>query len=108
MIRNDFDISDEDFDKMNKPFVEAINNYVKDTFINEYMAYYIASGYNMSTLFEGSLSGVINAAIDDLCSIHYGSKEDIEKLKRLLKEKYNLLLTSDTRLEIEEIKRTNN
>lgn len=108
MIRNDFDISDEDFDKMNKPFEKAIDNYIKNNFIDEYMAYYIAYGYNMSALFEGSLSGVFNAAIDDLCSVHYGSKEDIEKLKQLLKEKYNLILTSDTRLEIEEIKRTNN
>nr|MBP3259269.1 hypothetical protein [Bacilli bacterium] len=108
MIRSDFDISDEDFDKMNKPFEEAIDNYVKNNFIDEYMAYYIASGYNMSALFEGSLNGVFNAAIDDLCSIQYGSKEDIEKLKQLLKEKYNLILRSDTRLEIEEIKRTDN
>lgn len=108
MIRNDFDISDEDFDKMNKPFEKAIGNYVKNNFIDEYMAFYIASGYNMSALFEGSLGGVFNAAIDDLCSIHYGSKEDIVKLKQLLEQKYNLRLTSDTRLEIEEIKRTNN
>lgn len=103
MIRSDFDISDEDFDKISKPFAEAITRYVKDNFIYEYMAFYISSGYKMSALFEGALSGTFNAAIDEFCDVRFGSAEDIERLKVILKDKYNLLLTSDTRLEIEEI-----
>ena len=54
-------------------------------------------------LYEGTLSGVFNAAIDSVCDIKFGSTEDIERLKAILKDKYNLLLTSDTHLEIEEI-----
>ncbi len=105
MIRNDFDISDEDFEKINKPFEEAIGNYLHSTFIDEYLAYYIATGYNMSALYEGSLSGVFNASIDSLCDIRYGTPEDIERLRTILKDKYNLLLTSDTELEISEIEK---
>ena len=54
-------------------------------------------------LYEGTLSGVFNAAIYSVCDIKFGSTEDIERLKAILKDKYNLLLTSDTHLEIEEI-----
>ena len=59
----------------------------------------------MSALYEGSLSGVFNASIDSLCDIRYGTPEDIERLRAILKDQYNLLLTSDTELQIEEIRK---
>lgn len=103
MIRSDFDISEEDYDKISIPFGNALDEYLRDNFIYDYVAFYIAMGYKMDVLFAGSLSGVFNAAIDSVCDIKFGSAEDIERLKAILKDKYNLLLTSDTHLEIEEI-----
>ena len=103
MIRSDFDISEEDYDKISIPFGNALDEYLRDNFIYDYVAFYIAMGYKMDVLFAGSLSGVFNAAIDSECDIKFGSTEDIERLKAILKDKYNLLLTSDTHLEIEEI-----
>lgn len=103
MIRSDFDISEEDYDKISIPFGNALDEYLRDNFIYDWMAFYIAMGYKMDVLFAGSLSGVFNAAIDSVCDIKFGSTEDIERLKAILKDKYNLLLTSDTHLEIEEI-----
>ena len=103
MIRSDFDISVEDYDKISIPFGNALDEYLRDNFIYDYVAFYIAMGYKMDVLFAGSLSGVFNAAIDSVCDIKFGSAEDIERLKAILKDKYNLLLTSDTHLEIEEI-----
>lgn len=105
MIRSDFDISDEDFNKVCQPFMDEIKRYVKDNIIYEYMAFYIAVGYQKDALFKGTLSGVFNAALDDLCEIDFGSSADIKKLKSILQDKYNLLLTSDTNLEIEEIQK---
>ena len=103
MIRSDFDISDDDFDKVSKPFVKDIARYIRDNFIHEYMAYYLATGYRMDALWKGTLSGVFSGAIDDLCNVEFGSDEDLKKLKCTLRDKYNLLLTSDIDLEIEEI-----
>ncbi len=103
MIRSDFDISEEDYDKISIPFGNALDEYLRDNFIYDWMAFYIARGYQMDALFKGTLSGVFNAAIDSVCDIKFGSTEDIERLKAILKDKYNLLLTSDTHLEIEEI-----
>ena len=105
MIRTDYDISNEDYDKISKPFEAAITNYLKDNVIDEFMAYYIAEGYRMNALFKGSLSGVFNAAVDSLCNVQFDSDEDVKRLRTILKDKYNLLLTSDTELEIEEIQK---
>lgn len=105
MIRSDFDISEEDYDKISIPFGNALDEYLRDNFIYDWMAFYVAKGYQMDALFEGTLSGIFNAALDSLCSLQFGSDEDIKKLKAILKDKYDLLLTSDKDLEIEEIRK---
>lgn len=105
MIRTDYDISDEDFERVNEPFIEDIHKYVRDNFIFEYLAYYIATGFQKDALWAGKLSGLFNGAIDELCGFKFGTNEDIESLRTILKDKYNLLLTSDEDLEIEEIQK---
>ena len=103
MIRMDYEISDEDFEKVNQPFIEDIHQYLRENFIFEYLAYYIATGYRKDALWASKLSGLFNGAIDELCGLQFGLNGDIERLRAILKNKYNLLLTSDEDLEIEEI-----
>ncbi len=105
MIRKDFDIDDDEFEKVSKPFTDAVDDYLQKNFILDYIAFYIATGFRKSALFKGTLSGVFNAAIDELGDLQFGSANDIERLREILKDKYNLLLTSDTDLEIEEIRK---
>lgn len=105
MIRNDFDIDDDEFGKVSKPFTDAVDDYLYNNFILDYIAFYIATGFRKSALFKGTLSGVFNAAIDELGDLQFGSVNDIERLREVLKDKYNLLLTSDTELEIEDIRK---
>lgn len=105
MIRSDYDISDADFEEINQPFTEDVHQYLRENFIFEYIAYYIATGYRKDALWAGKLSGLFNSAIDDLCGLQFGLNGDIELLRTILKEKYNLLLTSDEDLEIEEIQK---
>lgn len=105
MIRTDYDISDEDFEEVNQPFIEDIHQYVRNNFIFEYLAYYIATGYRNDALQAGKLSRLFNGAIDELCGLQFGLNGDIERLREILKDKYNLLLTSDVDLEIEEIQK---
>ncbi len=105
MIRTDYDISDEDFEEVNQPFIENIHNYVRENFIFEYLAYYIATGYRKDALWAGKLNGLFNGAIDELCGLQFGLNGDIERLRSILKDKYNLILTSDVDLEIEEIQK---
>ena len=103
MIRTDYDICNEDYDKISIPFDSTINKYIKDNLLDDFIAFYIAKGYQMDALFKGSLEGVFIGAVDSLCNIKFGSAEDISRIKTILRDKYNLLLTSDTELEIEEI-----
>lgn len=103
MIRMDYEISDEDFEKVNQPFIEDIHQYLRENFIFEYLAYYIDTGYRKDALWASKLSGLFNGAIDELCGLQFGLNGDIERLRAILKNKYNLLLTSDEDLEIEEI-----
>lgn len=105
MIRKDFDMDDDEFEKVSKPFTDAVDDYLQKNFILDYIAFYIATGFRKSALFKGTLSGVFNAAIDELGDLQFGSANDIERLREVLKGKYNLLLTSDTDLEIEEIRK---
>lgn len=103
MIRMDYEISDEDFEKVNQPFIEDIHQYLRENFIFEYLPYYIDTGYRKDALWAGKLSGLFNGAIDELCGLQFGLNGDIERLREILKDKYNLLLTSDVDLEIEDI-----
>ncbi len=105
MFRTDFDISDDEFEKVSKPFTDAVDDYLQKNFILDYIAFYIATGFRKSALFKGTLSGVFNAAIDELGDLQFGSANDIERLREILKNQYNLLLTSDTDLEIEDIRK---
>ncbi len=105
MFRTDFDMDDDEFEKVSKPFTDAVDDYLQKNFILDYIAFYIATGFRKSALFKGTLSGVFNAAIDELGDLQFGSTNDIERLREVLKNQYNLLLTSDTDLEIEEIRK---
>ena len=99
----DYEISDEDFEKVNQPFIEDIHQYLRENFIFEYLAYYIDTGYRKDALWAGKFSGLFNGAIDELCGLQFGLNADIQRLRAIPKNKYNLLLTSDEDLEIEEI-----
>ena len=50
MIRSDFDISEEDYDKISIPFGNALDEYLRDNFIYDWMAFYVAKGYQMDAL----------------------------------------------------------
>ncbi len=102
MIRTSMDdISDEEFDKIVFPFDEAITKYI-DNMVYDYMAYYIATGYKMSAIWNSSLKAHCNSSMDNISSI---DNFDYNKIKEILKEKYKLKIVNDEQLEIEEIKK---
>ncbi len=102
MIRTSMnDISDEEFDKIVFPFDEAITKYI-DNIINNYIAYYIATGYKMSAIWNSSLEVQCNSSIENLADI---TNFDYDTIKEILEKKYNLKIVNDEQLEIEEIKK---
>lgn len=98
-------MDDEEFAVLNQLFLDDIHDYIKDNVIDEFIAFYIAAGYKKGFIQNENLQGVINGAIDTLCEVEYGTKKDIKKLKKILKEKYNLSLTNCTKIELKEIRK---
>ncbi len=103
MIRKDYEMSDKEFDKIIKPFDDALHDYVK-TFLHDYLAFYIATAYRMDALWEGTLSGHINTALDRICEVDI-TQMNITKVKKILEEKHSLILTNDKNIQIQDIKK---
>lgn len=102
MVRTSIDdISDEEFDKIVFPFDEAITKYI-DNIINDYIAYYLATGYKMSAIWNSSLKAHCNSSVDNISSI---DNFDYNTIKEILERKYGLKIVNDDQLEIEEIKK---
>lgn len=102
MVRTSIDdISDEEFDKIVAPFDKAITKYI-DNIINDYIAYYLATGYRMNAIWNSSLEAHCNSSIDNLSSI---TDFDYDRIKNILERKYGLKIVNDKQLEIEEIKK---
>lgn len=103
MIRNESgDINNVVFEKVIVPFNEFIHNHIKDNIINEYIAFYIASSYEMDALYESSIMLAFGEAVDSLRQVS-NMDFDTAIIKELLKEKYNLEIIKEIPLEIKEL-----
>lgn len=94
-------LSDEDFDKLMDGFEEDLDRYIKDMLEN-YLAYYIVTGYKMSAISENKLEVLSRTAI----TLLNGSREklyDLNVVKKKLEKNYGLKITDDDRTAIEEI-----
>ena len=62
-------------------------------------------GRNMDALWEGSLIGHVNAAIESLSCVIFKDNFDSTKLKKILSEKYNLTIINENPLLFKETKK---
>ena len=105
MFREDYDISDEEFESVTKYFDDDLDNWMDyDSIVNEFVAFYIASGIKHHALWKGALSGHINGAVETLSGYFLDKRCNVEKMKQILKEKYKLEVTNDNPLELKIIK----
>ena len=64
------EISDEEFLKITEPHNNAIDDYI-ETILYDYVAYYIAKGYELSALWESSLKSHVHSAINTFEGIKF-------------------------------------
>ena len=88
--RNGKDITDEEFLNIIVPFENVLEEYFIKNIVYEFVAFYLAKGYEMSSLWECSLQYQINSAIETLSGIRIKDKFDNNKLNKILKEKYSI------------------
>lgn len=101
MIRNDLDkLSEDEFLNIIKPHYNAIDNYIQ-SILYDYVAFYIAKGYEYSSLWETSLKNHVNSAIENFSAIKFEENFDYDKLKNILKQKYNLTIKKDKPMQID-------
>ncbi len=104
MIRKNVeDISDEEFEKVLKPFIDNYDEYIESYIIPEVVAYYIANSYYRNSMWETSFIREYNTAKDLINSYC----EDYEKVKaeifKLLRVKYALIIVNEDPLEFKKI-----
>lgn len=95
-------ISDYDFNKIVVPFNNEITNYLNNR-INDYVAYYIATGFNMDALWDSKFNLICNDAIETLSQIDSNSY-DIDKVKMIIEDKYNLKVMQDKPIAIKQLR----
>ena len=88
--RNGKDITDEEFLNIIVPFENVLEEYFIKNIIYEFVAFYLATGYEMSALWECPLKHQINSAIETLSGIRIKDKFDNNKLHKILKDKYSI------------------
>ena len=86
--RNGKDITDEEFLNIILPFENVLEKYFINNIVYEFVAFYLAKGYEMSALWECLLQHQINSAIETLAGIRIKDKFDNNKLYKILKNKY--------------------
>lgn len=104
MIRKSLEnISDEEFEKILKPFNDNYEEFIESYIIPEVVAYYIANSYYRNSMFETSFIREYNSAVDTINSF----VTDYEKVKsaiyKLLRVKYALIVVNEEPLEFKKI-----
>jgi hypothetical protein len=88
--RNGKDITDEEFLNIILPFENLLEEYFIKNIVYEFVAFYLAKGYEMSALWECPIQHQINSAIETLAGIRIKDKFDNNKLNKILKDKYSI------------------
>ena len=88
--RNGKDITDEEFLNIILPFENVLEDYFIKNIVYEFVAFYLAKGYEMSALWECPLQHQINSAIETLSGIRIKDKFDNNKLNKTLKDNYSI------------------
>ena len=77
------EVSEEEFLKIVEPHNRVIDNYIENT-VYDFVAFYLAKGYELSALWESSLKSHVHSAINTLEGIKFIKDYDYEKLKLIL------------------------
>ena len=88
--RNGKDITDVEFLNIIVTFENVLEEYFIKNIVYEFVAFYLAKGYEMSSLQECPLQHVINSAIEVLLDIRIKDKFDNNKLNKILKDNYSI------------------
>lgn len=103
MFREDGkDITDEEFEELIEPFGYRCHQYLHDNILPAYVAFYLATGVQMKSLWSNTYKIHINSALD-VFNIKYDYESVKSKVTKILAEKYHLRVISEEPLNFERI-----
>lgn len=107
-IENGEDISDDEFANIVKPHLEKTDVFLEHYIMPEYIAYYIASGFYYSALWECSFDIQVKSSADLFNYFGYDMERLKNSVKTLLEEKYSLkVIAEEPNLKLEIISLVN-
>lgn len=93
----------EEFNKLVKIFDKRIIKYAKENIINDFVAYYISTAFDLNDIRSNELKTIAKCAIEDL-SLLKDENCNLDEVKSILLNKYKLKVIQDKPVIIEEIK----
>lgn len=96
------DITDEEFEELIEPFGNACYRYLHDDVLPDYVAFYLATGVQMKSLWSNTYKIHINSAAE-VFNIKYDYDFIKRKVTNILAEKYLLRVISEEPLDFERI-----
>lgn len=97
MIKGKEDITDKEFEEILLPFYNNYNEYLIRFVIPEAVAFYLANGYSRNCLSDCPLRNHINSALD-IFNVRYNIDKLVPQVKKILRIKYNLKISTITQL----------
>ena len=105
-LRTDFEILDDEFDEIAKPFDDELDLWFENHkyLIDEFVAFYIAKGIEHNAIWSGAFSGLLNASVETLSEYFNDKNVNRDQINKLLLNKYNLKLIQEKPMVFERIK----
>lgn len=97
------DITDEEFIKVLKPFVDNYDEYLETYILPEIISYYVANAYYRHAMYETTWIQEFNSARDILNITKIDNEKVSDEVKKLLRIKYALEIISDDPLDFKKI-----
>ena len=97
------DITEEEFNKVLKPFIDNYDTYLKDYVLPELISYYIANAYYRNAMYETTWIQEFNSARDILNIVDIDETKVSAEVKKLLRIKYALEVISEDPLDFKKI-----
>lgn len=97
------DITEEEFNKVLKPFIDNYDEYLECYVLPELISYYMANAYYRNAMYETTWIQEFNSARDILNITNVDEKKVAAEVKRLLRIKYALEVISDNPLDFKRI-----
>ena len=97
------DITDDEFIRVLKPFVDNYDEYLETYILPEVISYYIANAYYRNAMYETTWIQEFNSARDILNIVEVDVDKVSAEVKKLLRIKYALEVISDDPLDFKRI-----